>query len=258
MRTRRDEIPKVRRSGNGAANPKPLHTQFFDQYEGRLPDVIDEHTLGTLNTALAFVFALLREARRQFDEEGDAGRFAAFTALGALWRFAALFQKPYAEGLHVPIVALMNALQALDGNFVLPIVRPSPGPGRPPSDQVHLALKGHSAAAVRRLVDSGLDRKRAHEAVAKALRKAGARTQRGTGALTSTTVRNWCREVDKAEQESTSAAIYDETLTDGTEKQFSRLLSDGNRLGARHAALTALSRWVQCHTADRKIVKPHS
>ena len=261
MRTRRAEKSEPNSAENSVAglrHEQPLHTQFLDQCEGTLPEVLDEHALDTLNIGLAFVFALLREAKRQFDEEGDAGRAAAFTAMGALWQFAALFEKPYREGLHIPIVDLMVALQALDDNSVLPVVRPTPRPGRSPSNHAHLALKGHSAAAVRRLVSAGLEPQRTHKAVAAELRKLGVRAQRGSGDLTHTTIRNWCKQISRAvSREGTAAAYYDDTLKDPAERQFSAIMQGGDRLAARQIALSAFSRWVQLHTAAQ-VVNPLS
>jgi hypothetical protein len=225
MRTRQERKTQKRdasipRGRNVCSIPdeRPAHTRFFDQHEGTLPELIDETHLEILNAALAFVFVLLRQAGQQFHEEGDAGRLAAFTAMGALWRFAALFQRPYAERLHVPIVSLMNALQALDNNSVLPIVRPPRCGGRAPSNHVYLALKGHAVAAVRRLINSGLNEEEAHKSVARELQKLGVRPARGAGQLTATTVRNWCKEVlsDK-NRKGTSATIHETTLTDAAE-----------------------------------------
>lgn len=257
MRTRQVEKRKRSRPENGAAAPKyekTLHAQFFDQYEGTLPETVDETHLDTLNSALTFVFALLREAKRQFHEEGDAGRLAAFTAVGALSQFAALFEKPHLETFDAPITTLMTALAALDCNSVLPIVRPTPRSGRAPSSHAHLALKGHSAAAVRRLVNSGLNRQQAHKSVARELQRLKVRAERGSGDLTPTTVRNWCNEVSSdVGRQGTAAIIHDTTLTDASERQLAELLRNGDRSQARQFALEALCRWVQRHSAAQKV-----
>src|SRR5262249_25366723 len=129
----------------------PPYLQFLNQAEGTLPEVINETNLETLNRGLSFLFALLRDARSRFEQEGDGGRSGAFTALGAIWMFIALFQKPYAEGLQVPILRLQDALASLDENRVLPILKPAPRAGRSKSSQAYLALKGHAVGTVERL-----------------------------------------------------------------------------------------------------------
>ena len=76
---------------------QPQFLEFFDRYKGTLPESISQADLILLNAALSFLFAHLREARRQFDEEGDAGRLGAFTARGALVQFILIFKKPNFE-----------------------------------------------------------------------------------------------------------------------------------------------------------------
>jgi hypothetical protein len=155
LKTKSAEIQRTRR---GPRKPKlsalqlPPHREFLNRYEGALPETIDTTNLIILNAALAFLFAHLREARRQFAQEGDAGRAGAFTALGALWQFVALFEKPNAETLQMPILRLQDALVSLDNNSVEPIVKPTKRRGRGGSSHAHLALIGHAAGTVRRLV----------------------------------------------------------------------------------------------------------
>ena len=93
---------------------QPQFLEFFDRYKGTLPESISQADLILLNAALSFLFAHLREARRQFDEEGDAGRLGAFTALGALVQFILIFKKPNSDILHTPILRLQDALVTLD------------------------------------------------------------------------------------------------------------------------------------------------
>jgi hypothetical protein len=53
--------------------------EFLLQSRGTLPEFITEADLETLNSGLRFLFAHLRDARQQFENEADGGRFAAVT-----------------------------------------------------------------------------------------------------------------------------------------------------------------------------------
>ena len=64
------------------------------------------------------------------DKEGDGGRAAAFTALGACWMFVALFRQPLAESLKVPILRLQDALAGLESGSVAPMMVPIRRRGR--------------------------------------------------------------------------------------------------------------------------------
>jgi hypothetical protein len=90
---------------------------------------------------------------------------------------------------------LQDALSSLEKNSVLPIVTPTKRQGRAGSSEAHLALKGHAAGTVRRLISLGVDRSQAHKKVAAKLRGLGLRAERGPGHLTAVTIRNWCNEV---------------------------------------------------------------
>src|SRR5262245_18481059 len=125
------KAPSARRRGNRrtvagrktASATKPSHVEFECQNRASLPEVINEANLRTLNEGLRFLFARLREARRQFESEGDDGRLGAFTALAATWMFINLFKEPFAEDLQVPILHLQQALALLENNVVLPIFK---------------------------------------------------------------------------------------------------------------------------------------
>jgi hypothetical protein len=97
---------------------------FLERSKGTLPETIAESDLRTLNEGLGFFFAQLREARRRYANEGDGGRAGALMALGAVWKFIVLFDLPHAECLHIPILRLQDALEALEKNNVLPILKP--------------------------------------------------------------------------------------------------------------------------------------
>ncbi len=169
----------------------PPHPDLLKQFFGTLQVPIVEGDLATLNTGLTFLFALLRRARRQYDEEADGGRHAAFTALGAMWPFVALFNSSQAESLLPPVIKLT----ALDQNNVMPILKPVTRRGRAPASHGYASLQGYVAGTVIRLRNSGLPPDKAHKLVAEELTRLGARSGRGKGVITAHTVRHWCDDV---------------------------------------------------------------
>lgn len=240
--TREKRTPSGPRGQKLSAPQLPLHLEFLNRYQGTLPEIIGKANLAILNAALGFLFAHLREARRQFEQEGDAGRAGAFTALGALWQFVALFERPNAETLQIPVLRLLDALVSLDNNSVSPIVEPTRRRGRGGSSHAHLALKGSAAGTVRRLVAAGLNRSDAEEKVAAQLRQRGVRAKRGSGNVTAATVRNWCNEVSSdVSRQGTAAQVCDTMFTDAEDKQFLTL----SKADARRYAVGALSDWVR-------------
>jgi hypothetical protein len=253
QRTRRGpHEPKFRKLGDGkrtAPRHKPSvetrhgfppHLEFLTRYSGTLPEVIRGADLVVLNAGLHFLFAHLREALRLFEGKGDAGRSGAFTALGALWQFVILFEKPKTETLQIPILRLQDALVSLDKNSVSPIVAPTRRRGRGGSSHAHLALKGQVAGAVRRLVCSGVSQTDAHEKVGARLRRQRIRAERGPGHVTAGTVRNWCNEVSSdVSRRGTAAQVYEDMLTDNEERLYVSL----SKADARRFAL-ASSRWI--------------
>jgi hypothetical protein len=261
--------PQKRRQGELVSRPKsrttttnraratippqeqPPYREFLDRNQGTLPEFIGKTHLDTLNSALGFLFARLREARRLFDQEGDNGRTGAFTALAAAWMFIVLFKEPLAESLQVPILRLQDALFGLDNNLVSPIVKPIRRRGRAPSSQAHATLKGHAAGTVRRLVDTGLGRVDAYKAVAKKLTDLGLRAERGPGWITATTVKNWCDEVSSdVSLRGTPALTYDSMFARPEEQRFSAM----PKVQARRFALDSLAGWV--HSVFPELQKP--
>jgi hypothetical protein len=240
----------ARAVSNDAAAPEgaavravlPPHLGFLHRAQGSLPEAVRESDLAVLNEGLAFLFARLREARRLFNQEGDGGRSSAFEALGGLWMFIALFDRPLAECLHTPVLSLMSALAALDTNLVEPMLAPTPRRGRAPASHARLALKGHVAMTVDRLVQSGLSLPAAYKKVAAVLATEGVRPERGSGVITSHTVRNWCTEV-KADVggRGTAAYIY-RSVADYYREKFANLPSDEAR---RRFALNNITSWVR-------------
>jgi hypothetical protein len=215
------------------------HLDFLNRYKGTLPEKIAESELETLNSGLGFLFAWMREARRLYYEGGDNGRAAALIALEAMWQFIMLFNVPLAGTLHMPILNLQNALQALEENNVLPILKPVARSGRAASSHARLTLKGKAAGKVKLLVEAGLDRRRALQVVAKTLAEQGVRPERGSGAITANTVRHWCDEVAAdVGRRGTAAMAYDsmqftgpqppEVVTGATDTHC-KTQSDGSR-----------------------------
>jgi hypothetical protein len=240
--------PKLNRSAHreehsvGYHQKQPPHLDFLKRHQGTLPEIVSAADLVVVNAALHFLFAHLRQARRLFELEGDAGRLGAFTALGALWQLIVLFEKPSSETLQVPILRLQDALVSLDRNSVLPIVRPTRRRGRGASSHAHLALKGHVAGTVRRLVTLGLAQSDAQQKVAALLRGLGIRTERGSGHVTAVTVRNWFNEVSAdVSRKGTAAVVFDDMLADADERQFATL----SPAEARRFALASLWAWIQ-------------
>jgi hypothetical protein len=222
----------------------PAFLEFLGRYRHTLPEIIGQADLIVLNAALGFLFAHLREARRQFVEEGDAGRLGAFTALGALVQFILLFKRSKSEPLHTPFVRLQAALVALEKNTVLPIVAPTRRRGRGESSEIHAALKGRVAGTIRRLVSLGVRQPDAQQMVAVLLQRLGVRTERGPGHVTAVTVRNWCNEVSSdVSRKGTAALVCDDLFSDAEEQEFVRL----SKAEARNLALARLTNWVEWH-----------
>ena len=147
-----------------------------------------------------------------------------------MWRFVVLFKSPLEELLQVPILNLQTALVALkEEQRVAPILKPVARRGRAPSSHLHATLRGHAAGTVKRLVETGLDRQRAHKAVAKQLEKLGVRPGRGSGVVTATTVRNWCDEVSSDVRREGYSRDDDNSMF--TPREHARLLRDAEGSG---------------------------
>jgi hypothetical protein len=220
------------------------HVKFADRNKGTLPESITEVDLETLNTALRFLFARLREARRQFESEGDDGRAGAFTALAATWMFITLFKEPFAEDLQVPVLHLQQALALLEKNVVLPILKPTRKSGSAVSSYVRAAVKGCAAGTVQRLLETGMSPSEAHQAVSKVvLTDVGIRPERRDGKTTRTTVRHWCDDVASDVGRHGMAAVkYDTMFTHSEREKFLLLPNDHAK---RYYALEKLAAYVQ-------------
>jgi hypothetical protein len=161
---------------------------------GILPDMVGAAELERLNSALAEMFGRLHEAARR---RPTSERAAARLALEVATCFVMRFKSGLNQNLHMPLLGLTSALQALDDNMVEPLLKPTPAPagGRAPDSPQRQALVGFAVGAVGRLRWTGLTRLAAHEAVADALHKIGIMASRGSGHVTSRTVREWCARV---------------------------------------------------------------
>ena len=218
------------------------HLDFPIRSHGSLPETITASDLASLNSSLASLFARLREARQQYDKEEDGARVAAFTALGAMWQFIALFNSPLQEQLHVPILKLMDALAALDHNNVLPILKPVTRTGRAPSSTAYSSLQGHAAGAVMRLRMLGIDPTQACALVAKELTKLGIKPDRGVGGITGNTIRHWCDHVaSDVARHGPAAFMYDMMFMEEAVQRF-RALPPAE---APALALASLRQYIQ-------------
>jgi hypothetical protein len=209
-----------------------------------LPETIEEADLANLNLALGALFDRLREARAQFEDEGDHGRLAACNALGAFWQFITHFRAPYMQSLQVPILRLQDALSKLNESRVEPILQPvrRRRGGRPPSSDTYASLKGQAVATVELLHRVGLEWRAARLAVAKELSKLGVRPERGSGLVTATTLRNWRDEIlSDVGRHNAAAVTYEMALTPAEQKKFTNM-PNGQ---ARSHALRLLTHWVK-------------
>jgi hypothetical protein len=231
--------------GAGRLSPE---VHFLLAAQGTIPETIKESDLATLNAGVAILLDRLREAKRLYDEGRDGERKAAFTALGGLWQFAELFAPVHAEILRVPAVKLMDALQSLDNNLVLPMVAPTKRRGRAPSSQADMALTGHVAGTVKRLQDTGLGLLESQKLVASELTKLGVRPERGNGEITRNTVRHWCEKVDEdVGRQGAAAQIYDSMFTAEENERFQTL----QPAVARRFALASMRYYVSTINPER-------
>jgi hypothetical protein len=221
---------------------------------GMLPETITSNDLEILNAGLRFFFADLRSARNDF---GDNQRHGAVIALGALMRFIALLEAPFAERLDVPVLALRGALFGLDDNIVEPLLKPVAGPGRSKSSIAREALKGHVAATVERLLQAGVAAVDARRRVAKELGKLGVKPERGSGDVADNTVRHWCDEVAADVSRSGGAAlVYEMMFTADENSRFNALPTDHARRDFALASLAAFVREVVPRGFQNPVIPP--
>jgi len=219
---------------------------------GSLPNPINDKYLAALNEALQYLFAKLREASKSQQSGASTDREGALDAIEAVSKFLMLFRVVQDERLHLPFVALDNALKALDQNVVLPLVTPKQRSGRAPATEGRQVIIGAAAYVAASLQRLGTNRRDACEAVAKELRACGVRPNRGSGILTARTVREWC-DVVSADygRHTTAAQTFDELSA-----EFDMALNNLPRETARKSLLekltTAGRHWAQVDPITQK------
>jgi len=109
-------------------------------------------------------------------------------------------------------------------------------------------MKGYAAATVRLLQQAGLAPEDAREGVARQVRELGVRPERGSWAVTGTTVRNWCNEVSRdGGRHGTAALMYDDRLAPEERERFLSLPKDR----AIELALERLTAWILSVFSER-------
>jgi len=148
-----------------------------------------------------FLYEGLRNARRRFETEEDAGRGGVVQALETIILFLVIFEPVRAGGMLFPLISLCNALSALEDNNVLPLLKPKRRSAPSPSSDAYNALKGNAVFTVRRLIAMGMTPLQARKAVAHTLTEAGVRPARrgaygGTQSVTERTIRKWQEDIN--------------------------------------------------------------
>jgi hypothetical protein len=146
-----------------------------------------------LNAAIERLLSDLRKAKVRFDTSNNAGRDGSVLALRAVAEFIGQLQPVLHERLHLPLVALHDALESLDSNREKPILKATPKPGHPPASQLHQSMKGHAVFTARALCGLGMQTPRAYSLVAKELSKAGVKSRKGK--MTGDTIAQWDQDV---------------------------------------------------------------
>jgi hypothetical protein len=130
-----------------------------------------------------------------------------------------------------------------------PILEPVRRRGRAPSDPAYDSIRGHAVATVQLLLQTGLARGKAHQAVARHLQLLGVRPERGSGPITATTVRNWCDKIpSQVDPDSTAALMYHNKLAPEEMEMFSVVPKDR----AKQFALQQLGSYVRAIIPERQ------
>lgn len=133
---------------------------------------------------------LHRAAEIDQNEPADAdmpGHAASWVALHHLYAFL-LAQPAIATSPDIlaPLARLTSAMVDLRHGRVSPMFKPKRGRGRPPNSSAFEIVKGTAARAMSELMDSGMSKRDASEAVARTCAKV-----RGNDAITATQVEGW-------------------------------------------------------------------
>jgi hypothetical protein len=183
QRLQRRKQNRIQSAKKAAASPSVF---------GALLQPLRPKNLVQLNEGLRFLFNELREATHLYRDGAKGGRDGAVRALNSVSAFLMLFRAVDSKGLQAPLAGLANALMALDNNMVEPMLRPISRRGRSPASDARQSMKGLAAYVVRQLQSRGTNRMAAYRSVAVQLAKSGVRPDRGSGKVTSRTVREWC------------------------------------------------------------------
>jgi hypothetical protein len=229
---------------------------------GSLPDPINVKYQAALNEALQYLFAELREVFIGQQNGASTDREGALRAIEAVSKFLMLFRVVHDEQLHLPLAALDNALKALDENVVLPMLTPKPHSGCSSATDARQVTKGAAAYVAHSLQRLGMNRTAACLAVAKSLRALGLRPERGSGALTARTIREWCDVVSAdISRQSPSAQAFD-GLRAETDAIIKGMKSEEAKKFLLERLTTVGRMWAQVDRSGRspskKTVKPPS
>jgi len=211
-----------------------------DRLKGTLPEQISQNELSDLNVALQFLFNDLRQAKSLLISANKKDRKSYILALHAAWRFIILFRPAYREGLIQPLVQLDAALLALDDNNTTPFLEPTSRRGRSVCTPAYSALQGFAAATVHRLRNTELDEKKARRLVADELQKLNVQPTRGSGKITTRTVKGWIERIS-ADVTKTGLAATEYQLVIGKD---AKAPIKATPTDVRRYALTALRTFV--------------
>jgi hypothetical protein len=153
---------------------------------------IEEGNLTGGNGALDYLVGGLREAKDLFEGGDRGGREGAIHALETVIKFLGCFRPVLDDGLHAPLVTLLDGLLSLDDGAVAPLLKRSPQPGRPRAGGLRESIIGSAVFAVDRLHAAGMRPRQAEEFVAEVLTAGGLTAARGRfPEITADTVHVW-------------------------------------------------------------------
>lgn len=215
-----------------------------ESHRGTLPDAIGPTELPSLNELLEATIKELREAAKLYSSGEHGGRAGAIHALKAITGFFMFFRTVESERLQVPTASLVNALMALDDNNVQPLLKPARHRGRARESEARQALKGMAVLTVQELRKRGFSQNEALRLVVKELSRVGIKPGRGSGNLTTRTIREWreARDADVGKRGTAAQTIEElETQKSILEAIRSASKEDATKLLLAMLAFTAKS-----------------
>lgn len=141
-----------------------------------------------------WLYTELREAKRLYEAGDRAGRDRAIHALKTITVFLMEFKPIDRETLHLPLVAICNALTSLNDGETHALLQKVRRRGRGRDSEARRTLKGVVAFTVQELCAARMSRDEAYRVVALVLQRAGTAAARGGSKVTIRTVRGWCEE----------------------------------------------------------------